>query len=205
MTAHPPGCLQVEFVRRDHHDGFGRQAKQTGGRAVDLRVRLVAIGQLSGKYAVPREACVPGKVDKQRHVAVGERGRDISFSEPPKAFGNVGPGSQSVPHTVETLDLRFRKARETILLQEAVQDQPVKSVQGRPGQLALSDAVHRGAVSRPPGVGKRLPIRIDSVRPPQAFSFFNHTATPVDDGPENVERERLDFRTIQSGRAAIAG
>ena len=63
----------------------------------------------------------------------------------------------------------------------------MEGVEVGPGQIAVSDLVHIGAVFAAPGVGERAPVAIDALDAAHVGALFGDTGTPIDDGTEHIE------------------
>ena len=87
--------------------------------------------------------------------------------------------------------------------EDLVEDHPMQVVEHGPRQLAGSDAVHARAVTAAPGVGELRAVHRQSFPLREVFDFLRHRRTPVDDGAEGVEDERLYRRQWRGCRGAL--
>jgi len=72
-----------------------------------------------------------------------------------------------------------------------IEDHPVQYVDRGPRQISAAYAIHRRRVTGPPGIGKSRPVDVQIFFRAERAPFSNEAAAPVNDGPEDIENERL--------------
>ena len=133
-----------------------------------------------------------------------ERGAmmNLFFSRVSPADG-VRPWPQPMPRTIERVGFGLRESLDAEVDEDPVEGHPMQAIELGPGQLTRSDAVHARAVPGAPGVGELRPVHGQSLLPCQLLHFLRHGCSPVDDGAEGIENERLDRCHLEFDRPPL--
>ena len=110
-----------------------------------------------------------------------------------------------MPDGGEAGAVRFGEALDGQLLDHLVERHPVELVEVEPRQLAAGHPGHGGAVAAAPRVRHSRPIGLHAAARAQRLALLDHRGTPVDDGAEDVERERLRRHHAGEESGSMAG
>src|SRR5437867_3381277 len=188
--AEPTRGGEIVVVRGDHHALCGTETEKVGRDEIRLGIRLVVTRNLGAEHDVPGQSRAAGHVHDQRHVAIRERGEDVRAPEPREPGDGVGPRIESMPCAIQMVDLVRGQPTDAELAEQSLEAHPVEIVELRPRKRTRAHALHHRLIERAPGVRELRPVDTEAPGLAERFAFADDAAPPVDDGAEDVERER---------------
>src|SRR5213592_1482808 len=116
------------------------------------------------------------------------------------------------PGTVQVVDLLLGEPDDAELNEELVEGHPMEIVELGPRERAAPHAFEHRLVEPAPRVGERRPADPQALGAPERLAVADQARPPVDDGTEDIERQRSDRRgvdrhgaTVTSERAIVNG
>jgi hypothetical protein len=97
-----------------------------------------------------------------------------------------------MPRPVQVIDLGFREPLDRELRQQLVEALAVQIVELRPLAAVIAHLVHRRLIQTAPGIGELGPVYVEPLLLAERLAFADQARSPVHDGAEHIERERLD-------------
>src|SRR6266478_9200337 len=181
--AHPKflGRRQVAAVRGAHHDLLGLEIERFASCEVNLRLRLIPLGDLGTEDCVPREIVAPRYIGHQRNVAIRARCHQEPLVQSRKGWTDIGPSVEFVPGKVK---LRKRWLLELLQLEartEAVKIFAMQNIQLDERPPPAAHFLHARPVFFAPGLREGEPIEIIAHRPQNSLGFACNAVAPIHD------------------------
>src|SRR6266404_1572071 len=96
-----------------------------------------------------------------------------------------------MPNTIPVIFLLFAQTFNLKLFEQLFKPRTMQIVEDRPRHLAAPHSVHGRRVAGTPLIGEARPIDGDAPGFSPRLRFRDDRSTPIDDGPEHVEKERF--------------